>query len=94
MKNHTGDLILITWQDACSSSAWMSVDEAVAWDTATIETAGWVVKQTKKRLTICGARGCDLESRTISNFSEATAIPIDWVQKIEVLKAKNIEVTK
>lgn len=65
MKHHA---YVIKWRDSCSNGGWRRVDTLDREEIAIITSVGWIVRQTKKEITITTSmsdRGNVMDTLTI-----------------------------
>lgn len=77
-----GAVVAVQWRDAAAVAGgyWSSIADAKAHTPCLVHTVGFLVKRTKKRLTLT-------QSVHAGGCGGVFSIPADWVQKIEVLQA-------
>ena len=74
-------VIEVSWWDANARSAWGSREEYMHHDIAPCLTVGYLLKQTKKSVTVVMTQGADFD-----DVNQAISIPMNWVEKIKVLR--------
>jgi hypothetical protein len=74
-------VVEVCWQDACTTSRWRSRADYLKLATpAHCRTVGYILKQTKKSITVIQTQGDN------EDLNASMTIPMDWVTKIKVLR--------
>lgn len=81
-KFKPGALVLIVWRDASALQGgyWHSTDTAKGWKPAKVRTVGFLVKHTRRRITV-------MQSFHAEGCGGVFTIPADWVTRITLLEA-------
>lgn len=84
--------VYIRWTDACSDAhGWKSEEDAIEWANGVqwlVETAGWIIKETREYILIAQQRG-DWISADDYQYANFMKIPKTWV-KLRVDLTKHI----
>ena len=80
-KCKKGDLVAIQWRDAASYDRWQDTSAGAALKPIECTTVGWVLKKTKRYITVEHTRTADRESTAC-----VMTIPFDWMTKIRRLR--------
>lgn len=74
-------VVEVHWVDACTTSRWRSRKDYLALATpANCRTVGYILKQTKKSITVVQTQGDN------EDMNGSMTIPMGWVEKVRRLR--------
>lgn len=76
-----GDLVLVDWEDACSSGRWMDRERAAKTEALQCQSAGFLVRNDRKIVSVASGRCGDNDT-----VSDVTTIPRSNVKRIRRLR--------
>jgi hypothetical protein len=74
-------IVEVYWFDAHSRGGWDSVESYLEHDIAPVVTVGYLLRETKKSITITQTQGIEQ-----NDVNGAIAIPLSWIVKKKVLR--------
>lgn len=75
------EVIEVHWYDANARSSWASREEYMSHDIAPVVSVGYLLKDTKKSVTLVSSMGVDWD-----DCNGAISIPQSWIVKKKVLR--------
>ena len=83
-------MVRVTWADAQEAgSGWLDIEDCANAKLAECQSVGWLVHQDDKKLIIMATIGKESSDAEVTTGGDCTAIPFDWVTKIEYLNSNS-----
>ena len=79
-----GQLVEVTWTDACSTHGWFSEDELRLATCHDMTTVGYLVRRSRTDIALAQTHVLDDETR--GKWGEIWAIPAGWIKRVRRLK--------